>query len=254
MKVFVDNCIISLSDTLQSAIKEQRVGWGDSIECIRIAGYTRRPLPSEDQVWKRDQIECLPTIGKIARECRIALYTYSEIGFEGWKRSGSFPSNHIGNIFAGVNFNHVDAAIERSYFFQSELSAYLEKGTVIEFCRWLLTPNIEALANKLASTKRYPDSLLNNLRKVERFRELCAGLTEKQYPDAFHLWSAEASGMDLFLTTDGKFIRVLTETKKISLPCTPLSPSQLLEQFGITKREPFAYKEGQFYDLLGNPG
>ncbi|MHB1100357.1 MAG: hypothetical protein ACYCZR_12460 [Burkholderiales bacterium] len=253
MKVLVDNCVISLSDTLQSAFKEQNLVWGDSIECIRIAGYVRKTLPSKDQAWKRDQIECLPTIGKIAQEQRIALHTYDEIIFEGWKRSGSFPGNHLGYIFSGVDFNHVDAAIERSYFFQSELSEYLKKNDVIDFCKWLLTPNIEALADKLAPTKRYPESLLKNLRSVQRFRELCTGLSEKQYPDAFHLWSAEVSGMDLFLTTDRKFIRAMTETKKLILPCMPLSPSKLLEQFGVTEREPFEHKEGQFYDFLGNP-
>jgi len=253
MKVLVDNCIISLSDTMQGAFKEQNLAWGESSQCIRIAGYVRKKLPSKDQAWKRDQIECLPTIGKIAREQRIALYTYDEIIFEGWKRSGSFPSNHLGNIFSGVDFNHVDAAIERSYFFQSGFCEYLKKDEVINFCKWLLTPNIESLADKLAPTKRYPEPLLKNLRRVQRFRDLCSGLSEKQYPDAFHLWSAEINGMDLFLTTDGKFIRALTQTKKLGLPCMPLSPSQLLEQFGITEREPFEYEEGLFYDFFGNP-
>lgn len=250
VKVFVDNCVISLSDTMQSAFKEQNLVWGDSIERIRIAGFLRKPLPSNDQVWKKSQIECLPTIGKIAREKKIALYKYNEIDFEGWKRSGA---NRLDNIFSEVEFNHVDAAVERSYFFQSDLVKHLEKDRVIEFCRWLLTPNIETLANRLAPTKRYPDFLLNNLGRVQRFRDLCIGLSEKQYPDAFHLWSAEVNGMDLFLTTDLKFIRALTETKKISLPCMPLPPSQLLEQLGITEREPFKYEEGQFYNVFGQP-
>lgn len=253
MKVFVDNCVISLSDTMEGAFKEQNLAWGDSIQRIRIAGYIRKKLPSEDQAWKRDQIECLPTLGKRAQEQKIALYTYSEINFEGWKRSGSVFANRFGNVFSGVHFSHVDSAIERSYFFQSELSEYLKKDQVIDFCKWLLTPNIESIAAKLAPTKRYPEFLLQNLQKVQRFRELCEGLSEKQYPDAFHLWSAEVNKMDLFLTTDRKFIRALTETKKMDLPCTPLSPSQLLDQLGITEREPFKHKEGQFYNLLGYP-
>lgn len=253
MKVFVDNCVISLGDTMERAFKEQDIAWGGSIQHIRIAGYVRKKLPGKDEAWKRSQIECLPTIGKIAREQRIALYTYSEIDFEGWKRSGSVFPGRLGNIFSGIHFHHVDSAIERSYLFQSEISEHLKNERVIDFCKWLLTPNIENIVVKLAATKRYPEFFLQNLLKVQRFRKLCEGLSEKQYPDAFHLWSAEVNGMDSFLTTDGKFIRALTETKRLTLPCMPLSPSQLLDHLGIVERDSFEHKEGQFYNLFGNP-
>lgn len=238
---------------MQCSYKERNLVWGNSVERIRIAGFLRKPLPGNDQAWKRGQIECLPTIGKIAREKKIALYTYNEIDFEAWKRPGSFPLNRLGNVFSGVEFNHVDAAVERSYFFQSDFSGYFGKDQVIEFCRWLLAPNIETIADRLAPTKHYPDFLLRNLQRVQRFRDLCVGLSENQYPDAFHLWSAEVNGMDLFLTTDRKFVGAVTKTKKLSLPCMPLPPSQLLEQLGISEREPFEYREGQFYNIFGQP-
>ena len=98
-----------------------------------------------------------------------------------------------------------------------------------------------------------PKSLLNNLRNVQRFRELCAGLSEKQFPDAFHLWTAEINGAQMFLTTDRKFIRVMTKTKKTNLSCVPVSPQELLEHLNIHELDPFEFKEGVFYSTGGEP-
>lgn len=124
---------------------------------------------------------------------------------------------------------------------------------MIKFCVWLLDPKAEKLADHLEGQERFPAFLISNLRQVERFRELCSGLAKKQYPDAFHLWTAEVNGMQYFLTTDGKFIRVMTETKNISLPCKPVSPAELLEILQIKDLEPFEFKPNQFYNISGKP-
>ncbi len=66
--VLVDNCINSLSDSMQGIIKEQKIIWGDTIHEVKVLGYERKPMPNADQEWKREQIKCLPTVGRIARE------------------------------------------------------------------------------------------------------------------------------------------------------------------------------------------
>lgn len=238
---------------MQGAIKQQRLQWGDSVQLINISGYERKPLPGKDQAWKHDQVKCLPTIGRLAKEGIFSVYTYFELQSEGWKRSDSFPAKNIGNIFSGVTLNHANAAVERSYFFQMELDKYIQTREVIDYCKWLLTPGIEELADKLSGDIRYPDHLLNNLKGAQRFRDLCNGLAEKQYPDAFHLWTAEVNGADYFLTIDGKFIRAMVQTKHIRLPCKPISPSELLTLLEINERDQFEYREGQFYDIFGRP-
>jgi len=253
LKVFVDNCILSVSDTMQGAKKQFPLNWASSVQWVDVVGYMRKPLPNSKDQWKRKEIECLPTIGRIAREGKISLFTYFELLSEGWKRSGSFPANSIGNIFSGVSINHVDAAVERSYFFQMELGQFIQTEKVIEYCKWLMTPGIEKLADRLSGNPDYPLWLLNNLRNVQRFRDLCHGLAEKQYPDALHLWSAEVNGSNLFLTIDGKFIRAMTKSKNINLPCKPVSPAELLDILKIEDKDPFEFREGQFYDISGRP-
>ena len=252
-KVFLDNCIISVSDTMQEVFKKKDIYWGDSIQELEIFGYERKPLSDESQTWRRNQIKCLPTIGRLAREKIISLYTYCELKFEGMKRSGSFPFNNIGNAFQNVEISQVDAAVERSYFSSMEFGRYIKTEQVIKFCKFLLGTNTEEFAEQLAEYD-YPDFLLRNLRSVERFRDLCDGLSEKQFPDAFHLWTAEVNEAEFFLTIDRKFIRVMTETKNISLPCRPLPPCEFLQRLGVEERDPFEYKQNQFYDFFGNAG
>lgn len=241
-KIFVDNCINSLSKTMQAVFKEYNFVWGGTSQKVNILGFERKPMPNADQEWKLKQIECLPTVRRLAIEGTIKLFIYHELTNEAWKRPGSFPVNSFGDIFAGITFENVDAAVERSFFFQMELSEYIKQDEMIKFCAWLLNSKVENLAGRIEGQKRYPAFLLNNLRQVERFRELCRGLAEKQYPDAFHLWTAEVNGMEYFLTTDRKFIRVMTETKNIRLPCRPVSPAELLDILQIKDLEPFDYK------------
>jgi hypothetical protein len=252
-KVLVDNCIDGLSQTMQGAAKEEEIQWGDSKQRVRIGGYQRKPPLRPEHKWKQRQIECLPTIARLARDGRLSLYIYNEIRFEGWLRPGSAIRSVIGNLFAGVQFIDVEAPIERSRFFQMELGQYLQRQEVVEFCKWLQLPRIEALADKPAIQSRLPESEIYNLRQVKRFRELCRGLSEGQYPDAFHLWTGEANKLDYFLTTDRKFIRAMTETKKIVLPCRPISPEALLAELGVTERDPLPFKLGQFYTVGGKP-
>lgn len=253
IKIFIDNCIDSLSVTLQSVYKEQNIVWGDTTQNVNIFGFERKPLPSADQEWKIKQIVCLPTVRRLAVEEKIKLYTYNELTHEAWKRPGSFPLNFLGDLFAGITFQHVDAAVERSFFFQMEFSEYLKNDEMIKFCVWLLDSKVEELADRFEGQERYPVFLLNNLRQVERFRELCKGLAKKQYPDAFHLWSAEVNEMEYFLTTDRKFIQVMTETKNINLPCKPVSPSDFLNILRVKDLEPFEFKPNQFYNIFGKP-
>ena len=251
--ILIDTGIISSSDTMQGTDKVQTIVWGDKAHNVNIAGFKRKPMPSADHEWLRDQIKCLPTVGRIAREGKVELYTYNELTNEEWKRPGSFPANVLGNLLAGVTFKYVDAAVERSFFFDMDISENVSKEQVVKFCKWLLEAEVETFADRLEGQKKYSAFLLNNLREVERFREISKGLSGKQYPDAFHLWTAEVNCIKYFLTLDKKFINAMTTSKRIDLPCKILSPSDVLDMMEIKERDPFEYDENQFFDLFGNP-
>ena len=237
---------------MQPTLKKDKIIINGKSHEINIIGYERKPTPNSEEKWKLRQINCLPTIGKISREEKIGLFTYSELRHEAWKRPNSFPNNLIGDIFSDIEFKEIDAAVERSYFFQNGSDNIFSADKMIEFCKWLLCTNIETLADQLSKQNRFPSFLLENLKDVQRFRVLCDNLAEKQYIDAFHLWTGEVNKMQYFLTTDLKFINVMTETKNIDLPCMPVSPSQLLDDLKVNELESFKYSENKFYNIFGS--
>ena len=253
ISVLLDNCVLSLSDTMRTVLKPVHVVVGGVKQTFQVLGFERRWSPDAEEQWLRSEFECLPTVAGLAREGRVRLCFYNELRHEASKRPGSFPRTPIGHLFYGVKFNEIDAAVERSYFFQIDISEYVTTEEMIKFCKWLLVCDVGDPLDSLESTGRFPTSLIQNLRNVGRYRTLCSGLGERQYPDAFHLWTAEVNGMDYFLTTDRKFIRAMTESKRLRLPCEPISPSALLEVLGISDRDPFPHPDNGTIDIFGNP-
>lgn len=251
--IMIDNCITSLSDTMQCVSKTVEIEIRGVSRSVQVRGFERRPAPGPDEEWKRNQLDCLPSVARLAREGVVSCYTYSELRHEAWKRPGSFPTNIIGRLFSEVPFVDVDAAVERSYFFQTDFSEYISTDQVVKFCKWLNAAKFDEHIDRLAALGRYPEFLLANLRNVDRYRNLCAGLSERQYPDAFHLWTAEVNGAKYFLTTDRKFIRALTQSKNIELPCAPVGPERLLEVLSVKARDPFSHPENATIDVFGNP-
>ena len=253
VSALIDNCVLSLTDTMRTVLKPVQVVVGGVQQTFQVLGFERRASPPPGQQWMRSEFECLPTLTRVAKEGRIRLCFYDELRHEAWRRPGSFPATLVGRLFSGVKFHEVDAAVERSYFFQMDIIKYSTNEQMVEFCKWLLACNVGAHLDALVSTGRFPPFLIKNLRNVDRYRTLCSGLAERQYPDAFHLWTAEVNGLDYFLTTDRKFIRAMTESSKLSLPCEPISPCILLEALGISDRDPFPHPENATIDIFGRP-
>lgn len=253
LTVMIDNCVLSLSETMRCVRKPVEVRFGDITQTVDVLGFAHRPGPGEHESWKREQFECLPTIARLAREGRIECYTYNELHHEAWRRPGSFPSDPIGRLFHDVTFHHVDAAVERSYFFQSDADEAVSHEAIRKFCIWLLDSPVDRHVDRLAENGRFPGALIDNLRRVHRFRELCAGLSEDQCVDAFHQWTAEVNGIDYFLTTDRKFINAQTKSKVIDLPSPPVGPAQLLHIQNVSNKDPFPHPDNGTIDILGNP-
>jgi len=247
IRVFVDNCILSHSEILESA---KLTKYNDEGKMkVEWLGYIPKELPHDTEPWLSEQIEWLPTIAKKSELKNIQLYSYPELRNESWHRS---VINKIGFIFADIEIMEVDSAIERSYFQQSDLDLHLKKTRIIDFYKSLLNFDPSKADFSLPVFKRLPPDMVNNLKNIDRFKTICKGVSDNQLLDAFHLWSAETNDMDYFLTVDRKFIRVMTQSKSIDLPCLPISPSQLMEKLEEDEKIPFKYQKGQFIDFSGH--
>lgn len=246
-KVLVDSCVISLAETVQVASKHvNRPPWGD----FEVTGFVGKAPRDKTQQFQR---ECLPTIAQLARNGVLHLYRTNEIDFEGWHRSRPLGLPR-GDLFADIPFTAVPPAIERSRVQQGDIIHHAQGDALARFCKWLLAVDESALLSSPGAREHFAPQEVTNLGRLGRFRSICAGLSDTQCRDAFHLWSAELSGVDYFLTVDTKFINALTQTRKLDLPCKPVSPSELLNDLGVTEREPLPYEPGQFYDVFGQPG
>jgi len=88
--------------------------------------------------WLQDQIDAIPTVGRLTREGRLTLCLSPELALEGIKGTmfgeGALP----GDALSGIEFRRVPSPIERSKLQQMDLRAYADKKTFIEFCQWLL--------------------------------------------------------------------------------------------------------------------
>jgi hypothetical protein len=246
IRIFVDNCILSHSEILESAKLTKYDDEGKMKS--EWLGYIPKELPHDTEPWLSEQIEWLPTIAKKADLKGIQLYSYPELRNESWHRS---VINKVGFVFADIEITEVDSAVERSYFQQSDLDSHLKKTRITDFYKSLLNFDPSKTDFSLPVYKRLPLDMINNLKNIDRFKTICKGVSDNQLLDAFHLCSAETNNMDYFLTVDRKFIRVMTQSKSIDLPCPPVSPSQLMEKLDEDDKTPFKYQKGEFVDFFG---
>jgi len=226
----LDLSVSRLAETMDVLRVTYTTRVGRPVKAIEIR--QKKPVPP-DQQWRQMQMEALPTIARLCRENRVKLCGSTELSLEAMK--GTFRGGNVtGDLLEGVKLDHVPCAIDRSKFQQMDLEKYIEKTTVVEFCKLLLRLDCSALAESSWPVGRLTEPEVTNVRNLERFRELCATLDESQYPDALHLWTAEVNELDYFLTADRAFINVMTKTARVQLKTKPIAPRELLDELEMS--------------------
>jgi hypothetical protein len=102
---------------------------------------------------------------------------------------------------------------------------------------------------------RLTDFEVGALRNIEWFQFLCARSgSPENYPDVFHLWTAERNGLDAVLTLDCKLRKLVSQVKKekirqIEIKTEVLRPLDLVQKLGIDQPDPVRIEHGRFYYL-----
>lgn len=66
-----------------------------------------------------------------------------------------------------------------------------------------------------------------------RFLEICGAVDGAHIADVFHLWTAEAAGLDAFLTMDRRFLRVMKQKRRRAKSSVSVwSPKELCGSLG----------------------
>jgi hypothetical protein len=215
-----------------------RVPLNSGAHARELIGIRRKPPLPPDQHWRQRQVEAMPTMARVVGDGRLTLVDSTELSLEEIKGTYVGVSGIAGDLFRDVRWSHVPAAIERSKFQKMDMDSYTMKETVVAFCKILLGFDCKAVAARPRFLQRFTDFEQKNLLSLDRFRQICAALSENHYPDALHLWTAEVNRLDYFLTADRAFINVMTKTSRIALTTRPIAPVDLLEVLGVTEMDP----------------
>lgn len=245
----MDTSAFDWTRIVKTVIQEHTFRWNGVLHTEKVLGTQRRTV-NPNEKWKLEQVEAMPTIMRLARDGELQLSTYSELSHETEKASFPCWRGYIGDLMHNVQLQDVPAAIERSKLQQMDMKEYLEKGTFILFCKFLLQLQDSILATKPRFLSLFSELEKKNLHALDRFRAMCNSLQETHYPDAFHLWTAEVNNLDYFLTIDKKFINAMTMTSKALGRAKPIAPRDLATELSVDVLDPMPVSHYDFRPLL----
>jgi hypothetical protein len=246
VSALLDLSVMRLAEMMEPAVQEHTVRFGDRDQTFPVIGVRRKGPFRATEVWKTTQLAALPTLRRLVLSGQIRLFWHPELTLEAMLGHMDQTAG-VGHLLHRVPIGDVPPAIERSRFQQIDLGEFAGKESFNKFCELLLQLSYRDFAKRPRFLSSFSPFEQQNLRALERFKEICRALPKKHYRDGFHLWTAEANGLDYFLTADGKFIRALTQSSKLHLQCRPIGPDELLTEMGMTERDPLPVNDYDFH-------
>jgi hypothetical protein len=270
MKVLVDNGVVSSSDLLEGATQNQELVWGTGKTTAVIHGFRRIAAnpDSEQQL----EIDALFTLGRLAREKKIEIYTYTELTVENWRRPRG--RDILLNAFVDCKPRHCMAAIERTKF-RSTIStdqwvakgdsrdrkkgASISESSQVPFFEWLAnlsTTEIQLIVDH-AQILKLSDFETDSLHDIPWFQNIykAMGSTDKHLPDCFHVWTARRNTMDALLTIEKKLPRTISQLEsrrnaKLDLNVKVVRPTDLLAMLGVSSVDSIPIDFDRFYSYM----
>lgn len=265
MRVLFDTGVFGHADFAEPAVLHESVLWGKDNVVMPVHGFRRKP-PHSDADYQ-GQIDALFTVGRLIREGQIEAYEYREIECERMRGRMAFSFCHA---LQDCQIYGCPAALERSKFRQTiNLRDALAKGgkkdrrngvplgsaNQLAFFEWLCTIRKEHVPAfiQAASFIHLTEFEIESFSQLEWFQKACerSGSPEN-YPDVFHLWTAERNELDALLTLEKRlpnFVSRLSNEKaqKIMTKTAVLRPIDLLNKLGIQTPDPVPMEHGRFY-------
>lgn len=268
MKILLDNGIFIHSEFAEDAIKPTTVNWGGTTQTLPVHGFVRKKTDEDTE--NQNQKDALFTVGRLIRERRLQAYDYVEIRFE--RMRGRAPIQQF-NALQNCQIHRCSTPVERSRFRQTiDFMETISKGgkkdrragvglgmaNQIPFFEWLCSLGDEEVKRIIehAGLIGLPAFEVESLKDIEWFQFVCerSGSPEN-YPDVFHLWTAERNGLDAVLTLEKRLPNLVSRianerNKKIKIQTEVLRPLDLLRKLGINEIDPVPMAPDRFYDYL----
>lgn len=263
--VLLDNGIFSHSEFAECAVSKKHFLWNGKEQTVFVHGVRRKSSKSNSPL--QAQINALPTVGRLIRDGIIEAYEYPEIWCERMRYRMPLP---FGNALRGCKVVTCSAPLERTKFVSTmDFAEYLAKGgrkdrrsgravgpaTQLSFLKLLCALDCKSVDVLVKNAKRLglTDPEIESLRDLPWFQLMCeTSGNPENYPDIFHLWTAERNRLHVFLTLDNRFADFVSRAKnqkKIEIRTEVLQPLELLVRLGIKHPDPVALGGGRFYHL-----
>lgn len=250
-RVLIDNCVTSRDTSDPARWKEVE----DTSCSIRLGNKLLVYEVDTLDTTQREKMASILAIGRAALQGKLSacickeLVCESLLSHHSWKTALSPLA-----AFNRVEFEEIPSPIERSKLFQS--SDWVMGQRVEQFMDFLLGVNPSQLYQMMCEMNKFSDFELKNAKNIQKFKDLCDEKTLKRKParDAFHLWAAECSNVDYFLTIDMKFLRPYRQaikSRKINFHCKAVSPEELIECLEISTDDIFIPETGKRFTMFG---
>ena len=190
----------------------KRINWGGQTVDATVTRWRERyPAERVSRAFRR-HIKVLPFIAHLARRGRLDLRCHHEVVWEffGLPRTtdsrGRFYGAPLGRLSDPIRYTRMIAGGTED-----------PKTLFVTFLEGLEHPRFLAI-QKMTGARQGSRILPNQL------------------VDAFHIWAADTAGVDFFLTTDIKLIRLVTARSAGDLKVRIAAPTQLLAEPVIRTR------------------
>lgn len=226
LNVLIDNTILAHAITHETAwITTEKVRFGK--EEIDLGYAARIPVRNADDSKEYESISYLPGIAHLAQSGRLALKTSADLELERFRQpvgrfSGYGYFDH--DLFAGISIQSVDGI-----------------GDIAMGPKWMNLPSaVEQQRERLAKSK---DPL---------YLGLLQHLGPKSSQDAWHVRTAETTGMFCFLTMDFRLCKTMAlrsmQEPIRSLRTKVMTPAQLGQYIGLLPVNPMllSYSDASF--------
>lgn len=265
--MLLDNDIVSGAELAEFATRETTELWGNKAIPVKVVGYRKKEV---DDTSLQKEIDAIFTIGRLIRENIVTAYTYSELRLEAFRRT---PKVKAFNSLKSCHISSCPAPIERSKFRQTaNFAESISKGgkkdkknncnvgdfNQIPFFEWLLWLDDHAVQNIVTHRVEIglTDFEVESLRQIDWFKFICSRFgSPENYPDAFHLWTANRNNIDFFLTLEKRLPNIVGQIAheahcKHQVKTVVLRPTAFLQLMGIKDCDDLPIKPRIFYTIM----
>jgi hypothetical protein len=262
----LDNGIFGHSQFADSAMGPQGPRFGPGNEHHQVWGVVRKKLDPNSEY--QSQIDSLFTVGRLIREKQVEAFTYRELMYESFSRIIGMSEF---DALAGCAIADCPPALMRSRFRSGDLFEFVRKGgkkdrkrgldtglSQINFMQWLCTfddRHITAILEYRAALG-LTEFEVESLRNLRCFQRLCeVSRSPENFPDMFHVWTAQRNRMDVFLTLESTLPQIFNHIEdarivEIEHQTKVLRPLEFLRLMGVTQPDPVPIQPGQFYPMI----